>query len=277
MNCSEAQELAGPALEGRLSDADRSAFNGHLGGCPVCRRDYELESATRSLLRATVAPVVTPDAVRRGIVDAIRAEARTAKQAVRHDLWSAVFGRVPAPVVGFGLAAILIAFLLFPIGPNDDLIRHAAANDVITQAATNFQLIRDGKVKPAITSCSPEQVGAYLEAQHMPFSVNLRPIERCDGYSAVVNEYDGVRLAHVVYKMGNDLLYVYQVRKEEAIGEKGHLTMPAAAREAIERTGWYTDPQHPDCNVVMWEDNGTLCAAASTMQKEKMMAILASR
>ncbi|MCU0452762.1 MAG: hypothetical protein MUE68_03825 [Bacteroidetes bacterium] len=254
-----------------------SAFNGHLRSCTVCRRDFELESATRSLLRSAVAPVVTPEAVRRSVVDAIRAEARSAQRAERRDLWSVIFGRVPAPVVGFGLAAVLIAFLLFPIGRNDDLIRDAAANDVITQTATNFQLIRDGKVKPAITSCSPEQVSAYLESQHMPFLVILRPIERCDGYSAIVNEYDGVRLAHVVYKMGDDLLYVYQVRKEEAIGEKAHLTMPTAAREAIERTGWYTDPQHPDGNVVMWEDNGTLCAAASTMPKEKMMAVLASR
>lgn len=277
MNCNEAQELAGPALDGHMSDADRSAFSGHLRACPVCRRDFELESVARSLVRSKVAPVATPDTVRRSVVDAIRAEARAARQAERRDLWSVIFGRVPAPVVGFGLAAVLIAFLLFPIGPSDDLIRHAAANDVITQAAQNFQLIRDGKVTPAITSCSPEQVGAYFESQHMPFHVNLKPIERCDGYSAIVNEYDGVRLAHVVYKLGDDLLYVYQVQKDEAFGENAHLTMPPAAREAIERTGWYTDPQHPDCNVVMWEDNGTLCAAASTMQKEKMMAILASR
>lgn len=277
MNCTEAQILAGPALDGHLSDADRTAFMGHLRGCLVCRRDYELESATRSLVRSTVPPVSTPDAVRRSVLDAVRAEARADRRSERRDLWSVIFGRVPAPVIGFGLAAILIAFMLFPIGPNDDLIRHAEANDVITQATEHFQRIRDGKVTPAITSCSPEQVGAYFEAQHMPFHVNLRPIERCDGYSAVVNEVDGVRLAHVVYKLGDDLLYVYQVQREEAFGEKAHLTMPPAAREALERTGWYTDPQHPDCNVVMWEDNGTLCAAASTMQKEKMMAILASR
>lgn len=277
MTCTEAQELAGPALDGQISDADRSAFRNHLHTCALCRRAFELESAMRSFLRDSVSPVETPEAVRRSVVDAVRAEARADRQTHRRDLWSAIFGRVPAPAVGFGLAAILIAFLLFPIGPNDDLIRHAAANDIITQTAENFQLIRDGKVKPAVTSCSPEQVGAYLEAQHMPFIVNLRPIERCDGYSAIVNDFDGVKLAHVVYKLGDDLLYVYQVRKEEVLAEQGHLTMPPAAREAIERTGWYTDPQHPECNVVLWEDNGTLCAAASTMQKEKMMAVLASR
>ncbi len=277
MNCTDAHELAGPALDGHLSEQDRAAFQEHLRSCRVCRRDFELESSIRSFLRTAVEPVETPGAVRRSVVDAVRAEARSQQKAEGRDWWSMIFGRVPAPIVGLGLAVVLIAFALFPVGPNDDLIRHAAANDVINQAAENFQLIRDGKVKPAITSCSPEQVGAYLESQRMPFHVDLRPMERCDGYSAVVNDYHGVRLAHVVYKIGDELLYVLQVQKDEALGREAHLTMPPAAREAIERTGWYTDPQHPDCNVVMWEDGGTLCAAASTMQKEKMMAVLASR
>ena len=276
VTCAEAQELAGPALDGGITDADRTAFFGHLMACFACRRAYELEDAARSIIRHAVPTVAVPDPVRRSIIEAVRTEA-TSEGPERRDIWSVIFGRIPAPIVGLGFAAVLIALLLIPTGPNDDLIRHAAANDVINQAASNFQLIRDGKIKPAMTSCSPEQVSAYLDAQHIPFQVSIRPMEHCEGYSAIVNEYDGVALAHVVYKIGGDLLYVYQVKTEEALGAQAHLTMSQAAREAIERTGWYTDPQHPDCNVVLWEENGTLCAAASTMKKDHMMAVLATR
>lgn len=276
MTCVEAQELAGFVLDGGIADADRTAFFEHLKACHACCRAYELEEACRSVIRRTVPHLTVPDSVRRSIIEAVRVEA-TAEAQERQHIWSVIFGRIPAPIIGLGLSAVLIALLLIPTGPNDDLIRHAAVNDVINQATANFQLIRDGKVKPAMTSCSPEQVSAYLDAQHVPFQVNIRPMEQCEGYGAIVNEYDGVALAHIVYRIGDDLLYVYQVKTDEALGAQAHLTMPEAAREAIERTGWYSDPQHPDCNVVLWEENGTLCAAASTMKKDRMMAVLAIR
>jgi hypothetical protein len=252
------------------------AFFGHLEVCPLCRREYYLEEAARSVVRRTVSRIAVPVAVRRSIIESVRAEARS-ETTGRAGFWTSVFGRVPAPAIGIGFALLLIAFLLIPSGPNDDLIRHAAANDVINQAASNFILIRDGKVKPGLTTCSPEQVHAYLNAHHVPFQVSVRPMEECDGYSAIVNEYDGVCLAHIVYKLGDEMLYVYQVSKEEAFGTRAHLTVPRAARDAIEQTGWYTDPQHPDCNVVVWEEGGTLCAAASTMKKERMLTMLANR
>jgi hypothetical protein len=93
----------------------------------------------------------------------------------------------------------------------------------------------------------------------------------------LVNEVDGVKLAHVVYTIGDDVLYIYQVKRDEAFGDGGHLTLPAAGREAMLQTGWYTDPDHKDCNVVVWEEAGTICAATSTMNKTKMLALLATR
>jgi len=276
VTCPEAQELAGSALDGTLTESVRAAFFGHLNACHPCRREYRLEAAARSVIREHVPRVTMPDAVRRSIIAAVRTESENSAKG-QTGFWAALFGRIPAPVYGIAFALILIAFLLIPTGPSDDLIRHAAANDVINQATANFALFRDGKVKTALTSCSPEQIHAYMNAQHVPFLVDIRPMEECDGYSAIVNECEGVAVAHVVYKIGNELLYVYQVKTEEAIGLQAHFTLPQAARESIEETGWYTDPQHPDCNVVMWEEGGTLCAAASTMKKERMLAVLASR
>lgn len=274
MTCLEAQEIAGEALDGSLNDAVRAAFFGHLDACHPCRREYKLEEAARAVIRRRVHHVSVPDSVRRSVIAALRDERQTSA-GTWTGWWSSLFQRYPVPALGAGFAVVLIAFLLIPTGPDDGLIRHAAANDVINQAASNFVLIRDGKVKPALTSCSPDQIHAYLNAQHVPFQVSIRPIETCDGYSVIVNEYDGVPLAHVVYKLGDDLLYVYQVRRAETMGTSAHLSMPQAAYESLERTGWYTDPDHPDCNVVMWQEGGTLCAAASTMKKERMMAVLA--
>jgi hypothetical protein len=50
--------------------------------------------------------------------------------------------------------------------------------------------------------------------------------------------------------------------------------MPPAARTSLQKTGWYTDPHHPRCNVVVWISNETLCVAVSSMKKDEMLALL---
>jgi hypothetical protein len=180
----------------------------------------------------------------------------------------------------FAVAAVvaLAAFLIVPREPSTEaLTRHTAENDILHQASENFLMIRDGKITPSITTSSPEQASGYLTAQHVPFTPGVRPFSSCASYGASAGEYHGVTLAHVVYKIGDELLYVYQVGKNDALNDAGELTLPVAAREALESSGWYTDPQHTECSLVLWEENGTLCAAASTMPKEKMLALLASR
>ena len=275
VKCSNVDALLGQVIDGIVPEADKKAFHTHIASCDRCKRSYELEVVAKSLVQQNLPRVSTPMHVRRAVLSSLYGEAERASR----PFLSRIFGLVPTPAYAVVAAAALIVYLFFPSQQTslDDMIRHAGERDVMEQAASNFALIRDGKMKPPITTCSPENMYAYLEAQELPFEAVVRPLERCDGYSAVVNEYDGVKLAHVVYSIGDDMLYVYQVRGIESLNDGGHLTMPAAAKEALTTTGWYTDPQHPDCNVVLWEENGTVCAATSTMSKTGMLALLATR
>jgi len=262
-------------IDGIVPDDDKKAFHAHIASCDMCKRSYELEVVAKSLVQQNLPRVSTPMHVRRAVLGSLYEEAERASR----PFLSRLFALVPTPAYAVAAAAILIVYLFFPSQQTslDDMIRHAGERDVMEQAASNFALIRDGKIQPSMTTCSPENIYAYLHAQELPFEAVVRPLDRCDGYSAIVNEYDGVKLAHVVYSIGDDMLYVYQVKGNESLTDTGHLTMPPAAREALMATGWYTDPQHPDCSVVLWEENGTVCAATSTMSKTKMLALLATR
>ncbi|MBF8248969.1 MAG: zf-HC2 domain-containing protein [Bacteroidetes bacterium] len=66
---------------------------------------------------------------------------------------------------------------------------------------------------------------------------------------------------------------MYEVKKIEAL-EGASLSMPPAAKQALAEKGIYTDPLHPGCNVVVWTANETLCAAVSTMNKDKLLAFV---
>jgi hypothetical protein len=99
------------------------------------------------------------------------------------------------------------------------------------------------------------------------------PMENCEWYGAISSDYGGIKLAHVVYKVDEYTMYVYQV-EQDAIKEGSPLQLPAAARASLEKSGWYTDPEHPDHNVVLWTTNGTLCAAVSSLKKDRLLALL---
>ncbi len=275
MNCSDAQALLGQMVDGVVPSPDKKSFRAHIAGCERCKRSYELEVVAKSLVQSTLPHVSTPMHVRRSVMTALHTEAERASRS-----WLArLFGTIPAPAYAVAAAAVVLVYLFFPSQQTtlDDMLRHAGERDVMVQAAANFDLIRQGKVEPSMTTCSPENMYAYLHSQDLPFEALVRPMERCDGYSAILNEFDGVKVVHVVYTIGDDMLYVYQVHRDETMSDTGHLTMPKAAREALVTTGWYTDPEHPECNVVLWEENGTVCAATSTMNKTKMLALLATR
>ena len=57
-------------------------------------------------------------------------------------------------------------------------------------------------------------------------------------------------------------------------GEK--LSLPSAAKEELERTGWFTESEPDGRSIVLWEKGRTLCAAVARMNKEELISCLAS-
>jgi hypothetical protein len=175
------------------------------------------------------------------------------------------------------MATIVFAlFVSLPKEASDGLTEHTAANDIINLSYNNFVLVRSGQLKPVLVSCTPESVTTYFKKSELNFAVDVIKLPDCEWYGAMASEYNGVKLAHVVYKIGEHWMYVYEVSHDDAMGG-ARMTLPPAAKTALARSEWYTDPNHPDCSVVVWKTDGTLCAAVSTLKKEQLLAMLTAR
>jgi anti-sigma factor (TIGR02949 family) len=277
LTCEKIVELIGYALDGELPKEHEEEFRRHVTLCPPCRTTYELEALAKRIVRSTVKRVPTPPHVYETIVRTLRIEQEAAPAGVAPVWWKGVLHRrFLVPGLALGIAAIVFVLMLTPASRTDQATRHTAANDIINQSIINFALIRSGELKPSMISCYPEGVVGFFERNGLRFAVNVKNIESCEWYGAIASEYNGVKMAHVVYKIGDDLMYVFQV-SENDVQQGSLLQIPAAAREALAKTNWYTDPDHPDCNVVLWRDNGTLCAAVSTMKKDQLLALLTAK
>jgi hypothetical protein len=168
----------------------------------------------------------------------------------------------------------LVFFLSRPQQAPTGIGQQVATADLIGQIRQNFTLLRSGQLKPALTCTRPETVVGYFREQGVPFAVEVLRATTCERYGAIANDVRGVRLAHVVYEIGGELMYVYQVSKHDAM-EGEILTMPQQARASLSTAGWYTDESPDQCSVVLWTSGETLCGAASTMKKDQVLQLLA--
>lgn len=271
--CKNVHDFFGEAIDRTLPAELQSEFYRHLDICPNCWNDFFAERFGKALVRKYVARVPTPDHVALSIRQNLHH--LSSESSLRRIFSSGFFQkRFLVPSLATGAAALAFVFyLLFPPSSAHISVAGLAPNDIIRQTHENFELIRQGKLKPSIVSRYPELVVGFFERKDIRFAVFVPPLEGCDWYGALSNEYNDVKLAHVVYQIGSDFVYLYQVDKKDVF-ENSKLSLPDRAIAAINQTGWFTDIVHEDCTIVVWVINGTLCAAASTLKKERLLALL---
>ena len=95
-------------------------------------------------------------------------------------------------------------------------------------------------------------------------------------YGGSASECSGVKQAASGLQDGKRLVYVFEVSDDDALYGT-QVSLPLAAKRALAQSGWYTDPDHPDCNVILWKTDEAVCVAVSTMKKAQLLALLTTR
>lgn len=271
VDCREFQQLISEAVDDRLWAASRQHFSDHAGVCPPCRNEYEMEQIAKAVLRSRIRYQTTPSEVYVALLSSLR------KSSSASTTWlKSFFGEA-----FLNPAVALVALLMVAVGAvsllqKNNAIPISTEKNIIAQSINNYSAAMTGLLKPALVSHDPGDVKDYL-SKDTPFEVSVASVESCDWCGGVLSEVNGVRLVHVVYKIGGEgILYVYQVDLNEALrGNK--IGLPENAKAVLARTGWYFE-QTPDlCNVVLWRHRNTLCAAVSKMERAKMVAFLSNK
>lgn len=276
MDCNGVQRLAGTAIDGFLANEVLKEFQTHLDRCKPCRDEIRMEMLSKRLVRSYVLRMPTPGSIRTRILASLRQEYSTtgSPDDKRDPIVTGVRGLFL--VLAGGLVAALF-FLLVGI-PGDRslaIAQHSAENDMIHQSFETFAQVRAGLFVPAVVTSLPEGVAGFFQGSPLAFGVQVPWLRGCDWYAGSAFANKGVGEAHLVYKTGSEWVYVCEVKGEDAFGG-AQLTLPKAAITALQQSGWYTDPLHPGCNVVLWTKNDVVCVAVSTMGKQQLLALLNS-
>lgn len=271
MDCRKFQDLVTEAVDNRLRSDDQQSFAAHASACPVCRNEFEMERITKTFLHERVHHRALPNELYSSLLVAVR-ESRPPSR----NWLEVIFGEA-----FLNPAVALVALLIVAVGAisllqKNNAIPLSANRNIIAQSINNYSAAITGALKPTLVSHDPGDIQNYL-AKDTPFEVSVATLEGCDWCGGVLSEIDGVRLVHIVYKIGGEgILYVYQVDFNEALhGTK--IGLPENAKAALANTGWYFEQTPDRCNVVLWRHKNTLCAAVSRMEKDKMVAILSDK
>jgi hypothetical protein len=277
VDCTEAQQYAGDAIDGSLPKNIENEFQAHLDRCKPCRREVALEKLSKHMVRQSVKQIATPRSIQSFVLQSLQREYD--QSLVPHHSWLArVFPMhiaVPSMVSGI-VAMVFFLMVSTTTDPSFDQTAHLAPNDLIHQSFDNFALVRDGRMQATMVSTPAESVGDFFQKSNLQFGVNIPKISNCGWIGGWASECSGIKQAHLVYKVGDDWVYVFEVSDDDALyGTR--VSLPLAAKRALAQSGWYTDPDHPDCNVVLWKTDEAVCVAVSTMKKGQLLALLTTR
>ena len=271
MDCREFQELISEAVDDRLRAGHRQHFSDHASACPSCRSEFEMEQIAKGVVRTRFRHETIPTETLASVLTSVRASASSSSS------WlSSIFGEA-----FLNPAVALVALLVVAVGAisllqKNNAIPISTEKNIIAQSINNYTAAMTGLLKPDLVSHDPNDVKDYL-SKDTPFEVSVASLDGCDWCGGVLSNVNGIRLVHVVYKIGGEgILYVYQVDLNEAM-HGNTVGLPENAKAVLAKTGWFLE-QTPDlCNVVLWRHKNTLCAAVSKMDRAKMVALLTDK
>jgi len=276
VTCDNMMTLSGDSIDRSLPESSREDFHHHLSLCRPCRRSYELELVTHQTIRRTIRMVPTPLDVRRSVLDAVESEL-SPLELLHATLLTLLHGLARPAVLASGLA--VVAFLFF--FPQRIVERHngqvqTAGIDILQVVADNLQRVRKGELQPSAVAENAAGVHAFFIHHGVSFPATVTLPGGFDSYGAVLTHHDNIPMAHIICTAGDDVMYVFEVLDRD-MRTDADLCLTAKAREQLQHGRCYADTGIYGKQVVVWKEQETICAAASTMEMETLLEKLGIR
>lgn len=269
MQCKEFSEYISPFIDGELDGAIESSFRQHLEACPRCRNEAELERITKNLVGHRLPRLYAPDKLVASIHQKLAGD--TAVSFSVKGLTTSLLQQLTwRTVFAIGAAAVIIFLLtLIPFRTHRS---HAQPEDssIINQTYNNFDGILDGKMTGEVSSEDPAVVRTFLSSR-VNFPLTVPSPKNCKLISGGHSHYKCANLVHLLYQNDKGLIYLYQTSLR-AINDERVLGIPAEVTRELRQTGWHVESHRPDCCLIMWIADSTICCAIGDMDKNQLLA-----
>ncbi len=283
-------------IDGQINDPDTDKkVKTFIEENDVVFKKYRTELLTRNLFRSRLASAELPSAtvlkVNISINSLIKSASENQSYAAgdssgdqySHSFFEYLKKLISAPVVIRKVAvpryafAVVLIFLLLGAGllmkkgatELNPFISAGSEKSVIVQAMKNFHKVLSGDIKPEVKSNDADHVKSFVKNK-ANFDAYVPSISDYELLGVVCNEYNGQKIAHLVYSSGNEIIYIYETEVNSIHCKQ--LELPEPVHYDILRDKYYMCDQvdEDECTMIVWYKDNVLCTSVSTMPKQKM-------
>lgn len=211
-----------------------------------------------------------PVDVERSIRMAIAAEMASAEQqtAARPGVFSALFGflRRPAILVTSGLtvATLVVISLLRPTAASSSAVN---LHDV---AYANFNGVVRGTLQLARQTSDTVALRSFFTSAGVSFPVFFPPVQ-AELKGGVVSTENGHAYAHLVYGVGDHLVYLFEADQPSIDG--GVAALDTSIVNDLASGRWHWEERPGTGTMFVWKSNNVVCLAVSDLHTQDMSAL----
>ncbi len=276
-DCRETRALMSGAVDNELYRSESQTFHEHIEICGSCRDEYELERLTKAYLKKKITFVDVPYDVEQAIMAqfSVQAQPEEGHESAQGLLRNRIF----QPVLAVGSVFVIGILLLFanksnvilPVFQKLPEAVEIAQQDALLLAETDFQDILSGKFKPKITAGTMQEVASYVD-QNAGFPVQLPSVANADWIGGTVSDFAGNKMAQVVYKMGEDYIYICSFPEKAVSLNK--VSLPPNCAKVIENCEWFWGQDSNGDTQAAWSHDDHVWIATSNLEKNDLVAYL---
>jgi anti-sigma factor RsiW len=169
----------------------------------------------------------------------------------------------------------------------DDDNPHSSATmkliDFRVAALNNYKAVMNGSIHLQHETTSFEDLQAFFREHGINYTL-IRPKIKAKLIGGVVSEENGEKSAHLVFRSGDTLLYMWQVAEHipahatahggTAYPEPRNFLLDTVITRVTHHNGdWYWEEHTGAPTLAVWEDRSTLCVMIAQLPQRKMQAL----
>jgi len=290
----ELEEYLASMVDGEYIDPNtKQELQSRLENDPELSVALYIQTAMKSVLQTKqeALHIEAPADLRASILKGIRTENSVAKQPQRkvsfiEACWNALDPIIsvlsPRFAIPISLIIVLGGYVYVSNSTNntqqisaniDDFsVVHAGQNNICLQAYSAFHAYEDGKMSLQKFSNNQQTLSTFFADNGVNYPVHFPKID-AELVGGIVSQEKGTKFAQFIYKVGDHLIYAYEV--PESLIDNQTLSVNPRAMEIVKKTDWYWEKENGASNtMVLWKLGNNLCVMVSDLKTEQLSALI---
>ena len=271
----------------------KQELQNRLESDPELSAALHIQTAMKSMLhdKQEALNIQAPADLRASIMSGIRAQQQQMPRQTKSTSFLESFWNALDPIVSVlnpkyaipALTIIVVAGYLYvsdnsqtdiPSVPSASMLQvvHTGENNICTQAYSTFHAYADGSLQLQKLSSNQEELSRFFAENGVTYSVHYPKID-AELIGGVVSQEKGTKFAHFIYKVGDHIIYAYEV--PEGMVDNQTLSVNPRAMEIVNKADWYWEKENGASNtMVLWKVGPNLCVMVSDLRTEQLSALL---